>query len=56
MLSITELGDRAELSIDIDGKDIIYSVMPLTQTQALVVGEPCFACFDATQVIVASMN
>ena len=56
LLSVTELGDRAELSIDIDGKDIIYSVMPLTQTQALVVGEPCFACFDATQVIVASMN
>lgn len=56
LLSVTELGDKAELAIDIDGKDIIYSVMPLTQTQALAVGEPCFACFDATQVILASMN
>ena len=56
LLSVTELGDKAELAIDIDGKDIIYSVMPLAQTQDLVVGESCFACFDATQVIVASMN
>ena len=56
LLGVTELDDKAELAIDIDGKDIIYSVMPLAQTQDLVVGESCFACFDATQVIVASMN
>lgn len=56
LLSVTKLGDRAELAIDIDGKDIIYSVMAQDQMQDLVVGEPCFTCFDATQVIVASMN
>ncbi|MCU8005364.1 TOBE domain-containing protein [Shewanella oncorhynchi] len=56
LLSVTELGDKAELAIAIDGKDIIYSVMPLTQIQSLAVGESCFACFDATQVILASMN
>ncbi|MCI2964724.1 MULTISPECIES: TOBE domain-containing protein [Shewanella] len=56
LLSVTELGDKAELAIDIDGKDVIYSVMPLTQMQNLAVGESCFACFDATQVILASMN
>ncbi|MGL5467614.1 MAG: TOBE domain-containing protein [Shewanella sp.] len=56
LLSVTELADKAELAIDIGGKDVIYSVMPLADTQTLVLGQPCFACFDATQVIVASMN
>ncbi|MFB2659808.1 TOBE domain-containing protein [Shewanella mangrovisoli] len=56
LLSVTELADKAELAIEIGGKDIIYSVMPLADIQTLKVGEPCFACFDATQVIVASMN
>ncbi|MEL4342745.1 TOBE domain-containing protein [Shewanella xiamenensis] len=56
LLSVTELADKAELAIEIGGKEIIYSVMPLADIQTLKVGEPCFACFDATQVIVASMN
>lgn len=56
LLSVTELADKAELAIDIGGKDVIYSVMPLADIQTLVLGQPCFACFDATQVIVASMN
>ncbi|QYJ72180.1 TOBE domain-containing protein [Shewanella sp. FJAT-51649] len=56
LLSVTELADKAELAIEIGAKDIIYSVMPLSDIQTLKVGEPCFACFDATQVIVASMN
>ena len=56
LLSVTELADKAELAIEIGGKEIIYSVMPLADIQTLNVGEPCFACFDATQVIVASMN
>lgn len=56
LLSVTELAYKAELAIDIGGKDVIYSVMPLADIQTLVLGQPCFACFDATQVIVASMN
>lgn len=56
LLSVTELADKAELAIDIGGKDVIYSVMPLADIQTLASGQPCFACFDATQVIVASMN
>ena len=58
LLSMTELGDKVELAIDIGGKDVVYSVMPLPQFKhmAIEIGARCFVCFDASQIIIASMD
>lgn len=58
LINIEALSDVVELTLDINGNDIMYAVMETHSFQEtqLSLNDECFACFDISQAIIASMD
>ncbi|MGI2258496.1 TOBE domain-containing protein [Shewanella sp. GXUN23E] len=56
LVAVTSQGDKTELTLDIGGGDMVYSVMNTDRAQPWIEGHCYQACFLASQTIIASMN